>query len=302
VVADCAEYSIAPEADLRAARLETRMSGCTALFVAWLALALHTADPEAPIAAEKLRRALGLIEYVAADYIEAVGEDGHILDAEEFAEQGRLLAEAESLLLELPRTGRSGLRGEMRGLLTACNQGRPPRDVVPRARRLHAHLERVFSDVPLAPRQIPSLAAGKLLYVQACAICHGDDGRARTARARALQPAPRDFGAAMQDERLSPYRAFNAVTFGVPGTSMASFETLDEAERWDLAFWVLALRHPAPPAIAAAAHQAGIPAPTLRDLTFATDADLELLLDGLASAARPAQVARWRWSLPHVLE
>jgi high-affinity iron transporter len=42
---------------------------------------------------------------------------------------------------------------------------------------------------------------------------------------------------------LSPFRAYNALTFGVAGTSMPSFDSLSPAERWDLAFYVLRLGH-----------------------------------------------------------
>jgi high-affinity iron transporter len=277
--------------------------------MAWLgAFALH-ASASAPAAADeqiapdKLRRALGLIQYVAVDYPEAVAEDGRIVNADEFEEQSRLLGEAEALLLELPRTGRTGLRGEMRALLTACRQGRPPGDVVPRARRLHTHVQRVFADVPLAPQQVPSLAAGRILYAQACAICHGGDGRAQTPAAQTLNPPPRDFLAPEQDDRLSPYRAYNAISFGIPGTGMASFETLDDEERWDLAFWVLAMRHSAPHATAdSAANSSRIGSPTLQDVTFATDAELERSLAAQPEATRRALVSRWRWSPPHVIE
>jgi high-affinity iron transporter len=43
---------------------------------------------------------------------------------------------------------------------------------------------------------------------------------------------------------LTPYKAFNTTSFGVPGTAMPSYPTLSEEERWSLAFFVFTLRQP----------------------------------------------------------
>jgi high-affinity iron transporter len=47
---------------------------------------------------------------------------------------------------------------------------------------------------------------------------------------------------------LSPYRVYNTLTFGVPGTAMASFEAVSPTDRWSLAFYVLRLGHDGDPA------------------------------------------------------
>ena len=44
-----------------------------------------------------------------------------------------------------------------------------------------------------------------------------------------------------------PYRVYNTLTFGVPGTAMASFEILSPADRWNLAFYVFRLGHEGEP-------------------------------------------------------
>jgi high-affinity iron transporter len=43
---------------------------------------------------------------------------------------------------------------------------------------------------------------------------------------------------------LTPYKAFNVIGFGVPGTPMPGFPTLSEEQRWSLAFYVFTLRQP----------------------------------------------------------
>jgi mono/diheme cytochrome c family protein len=44
----------------------------------------------------------------------------------------------------------------------------------------------------VTPAIAGDVAAGKTLYIQRCAQCHGEDGKANTTIAKALQPSPRD--------------------------------------------------------------------------------------------------------------
>src|SRR2546426_318310 len=57
-----------------------------------------------------------------------------------------------------------------------------------------------------------------------------------------LQGRPIAFASAEDVKALTPQRAFSAVTYGVPNTSMPSFEeAFDDRSRWDLAFYLLSL-------------------------------------------------------------
>ena len=48
-------------------------------------------------------------------------------------------------------------------------------------------------------------------------------------------------------EELAPQRIFSATTYGVPNTAMPGYEdALDDAQRWDLAYFVLSLAHRTP--------------------------------------------------------
>ena len=60
---------------------------------------------------------------------------------------------------------------------------------------------------------------------------------------------------------------YNALTFGVPGTAMASFDALSPADRWSLAFYVFRLGHAGAPA-------QGPVAMTLGDLAGRTDREI----------------------------
>ena len=254
------------------------------------------AAPEAARDASTTRnvqRALGLLEYVAGDYNTAVGPNGTLRDREEYDEQAEFMDEATIALTAALGNRSSALLDELHALRAECEAKRPGSEVIPHFRALQAHVVAEFR-LDIAPRQVPSIAVGRLLYTQACAVCHAADGSGRTPVARPLHPRPLDFRARSMDARLSPYAVFSAVTFGVPRTAMASFELLEETERWDLAFYVCALRHAPPRDVKSAVS----PVLTLKDAALGTDADLLRRLQGWPAASRAEQLARWRWSPP----
>src|SRR6185503_11790682 len=84
---------------------------------------------------------------------------------------------------------------------------------------------------------------------------------------------------------LSPYRVYNALTFGVAGTAMPAFE-LQPQERWDLAFYVLRLGHMGEPADAPQAI-------TLADLAGRSDRELR---EAFGTEPRADVGARLAWA------
>jgi high-affinity iron transporter len=80
---------------------------------------------------------------------------------------------------------------------------------------------------------------------------------------------------------------YNALTFGVPGTAMASFDALSPADRWSLAFYVFRLGHEG--------QQAGPPAAMpLADLAIRTDHELKEALQALGHPDPGAGVVQAR--------
>jgi cbb3-type cytochrome oxidase subunit 1/cbb3-type cytochrome oxidase cytochrome c subunit len=68
----------------------------------------------------------------------------------------------------------------------------------------------------------PDLDTGKAVYMANCSGCHGADGRGRSRGGRALRPVAFD----LVDFRVRPERVWNALTYGVPGTSMPAWNDL----------------------------------------------------------------------------
>ena len=60
------------------------------------------------------------------------------------------------------------------------------------------------------------IEAGKMLYGQRCAPCHGPDGKANTPTAKALQPSPRDHTDGGYMNALSDQHLFRVIKEGGP--------------------------------------------------------------------------------------
>jgi high-affinity iron transporter len=187
----------------------------------------------------EIQRLAALADYVAADYPGAV-QKGQVIAQSEYDEQSGLIAEARLVAQKLPAHGK--LDADLARLSADVEARAGEAQVAADCRVLHQRLIDEYGLV-LAPLAPPSEERARLLYATACAACHGADGRAQTDKARELKPPPVSFFDDERMARISPALAFHALTFGVQGTGMASFDTLPASDRWSLAFYVVSLRH-----------------------------------------------------------
>lgn len=185
------------------------------------------------------RRSVALLDYVAGDYGRAIGPDGTVLSPTEHQEQIGFVQDAARELRA--DTGAAGeeLAARIDALAVLVSARAPPAKVAAQARELREAIAGRFGVVLLPPRA-PDLAAGERAYGQSCAACHGAAGHPNLALGLPTKPA--DLGIEEEVKGLSPQRAFNIVTYGIPGTAMPAWdEGIDEPRRWDLAFYVLTL-------------------------------------------------------------
>jgi high-affinity iron transporter len=78
---------------------------------------------------------------------------------------------------------------------------------------------------------------------------------------------------------LTPQRVFNAATYGVPKTQMPAYDTtLDDAARWDIAFYVLTLAHPHTTPRGLELARAALAPTHYQDLASLSDAELRARL------------------------
>ncbi|MFZ5478785.1 MAG: c-type cytochrome [Myxococcota bacterium] len=191
-------------------------------------LSAHDAD-------DATRRAVAHLDYVAGDYAGAV-KKGRVVDAHEYEEALELLAETKALAAEsaTPAAVRA-----VEAVAVAVEAKAPAAEV----KRLVADARGfLLAKADIAPPEGLSKARAAATFAARCAGCHGADGAPGTAAAT-LDPPPRDFRDPAVMDAFTPLRAYSAITDGLEGTAMSAFPDLSEAERWELAFWVVGLRH-----------------------------------------------------------
>ena len=75
----------------------------------------------------------------------------------------------------------------------------------------------------MTPAQLDA-RVGDLIYRQHCIACHGEKGDGRTSIGQHLAPPPRDFTRAREMASIGDQELAQAITHGVPGTAMASWD------------------------------------------------------------------------------
>ena len=182
-----------------------------------------------------------MLDYVAVDYSAAV-RDGKVVSAAEFEEMQDFTRQAATQLQALPtRAQQATLLEDARTLAQRVHDKAAPSEIGQRAGDLRRGVIAAYGIV-VAPRGAPDLAAAAPRYESLCAGCHGATGKGDGTLAKGLDPTPSNFH---DDERMrarSVYGLYSTISLGVSGTSMPSFATLSEDERWALAFHVAGLR------------------------------------------------------------
>jgi high-affinity iron transporter len=241
----------------------------------------------APPDGSDAQRLVAVLDYVAGDYGRAV-KGGKVESESEYEEQVRFVADAHRMAAGLlgptpPPDDRvkAGIdrvdalvkaKADAHDVTMACRIARE--DVVTRF------------GLRTTPTERPSLPRAETLYTENCAVCHGAKGDANTDRARELDPSPASFRDRERLNALAPFRVYNALTFGVPGTAMASFDALPPSDRWSLAFYVFRLGHDADREVPVA-----VP---LADLAIRTDQELADALRAQGNPDPDAAVAHAR--------
>lgn len=253
-------------------------------------------------AGRSTQRVAQVVDYVAADYPGAV-KNGSIIEESEYKEQLELLSEARKQLGELSGDpeAQKALAKELDAVVAAVENKAEPGEVLARCRKVRERLKSAFG-LRLSPTGTLDAGRGATLFQSLCASCHGADGRAETPMAKALKPRPVSFLDGERMAQVSPSLAFHTLTFGVQGTGMAAFDHLPAHDRWNLAFYVVALRHGRPGAAASLPAAVAEKLAAAQPLTsLAERSDGELLAElAAAQVADPTQaLAYLRTSAPY---
>ncbi|HEV7498397.1 MAG TPA: cytochrome c, partial [Vicinamibacteria bacterium] len=190
------------------------------------------------------QRLVTVLDYVSSDYARAV-RNGTVLSQDEYEEQVKFVADANTLVaavLHAPAGTADPLRAAVARVATAVESKADPSVVAQACHEAKAETVTRFG-LRTVPTETPSLDHARALYTESCLPCHGAKGDARTPQGALLDPPPASFRDPSRLAALSPYRVYNTLTFGVPGTAMASFESLSPEDRWAIAFYVLRVGH-----------------------------------------------------------
>ena len=191
-----------------------------------------------PVAADDQTALVQLVEYVGADYINAVA-DGRVVSQAEYAE----MAEFSALLAEgvagLPEAeGKSTLQSQADALQQAVSGKVGESQIKSLAQSIRATLVEVYG-IPVAPKAAPDLQQAATLYQTHCAACHGQSGQGDGPAGVAMEPAPTDFTEVARYNGRSLLGLYTTITQGVDGTGMAPYQgSLSDQQRWALAFYV----------------------------------------------------------------
>jgi mono/diheme cytochrome c family protein len=105
-------------------------------------------------------------------------------------------------------------------------------------------LPRAYRTVDVPPGLLESgdaRARGRALFLEHCALCHGERGDGHGSRIEGLARTPRDFTNANWRRSTSPRRIFFAIREGISGTPMPQWKSLSERDAWEMTAYVLSI-------------------------------------------------------------
>jgi high-affinity iron transporter len=197
-----------------------------------------------PAAAEDAaNRLVALLDYVGGDYKNSV-QGGKVVSEPEYREMKEFALRIVELGGQLKPAERAEIEPALKNLAALIEQKANDQEVAQLARGIKEKLIAKYG-IATYPRRMPTLQTGKKVFAENCAQCHGETGKGDgpgRASMNPKEPPPANFTDANLMEGLSPFKAFNVASFGVEGTAMPNYSALAEEERWQAAFYVLALR------------------------------------------------------------
>jgi high-affinity iron transporter len=268
----------------------TKIVGCIVpkdssrwLYVWILAGALLFCLAQSPAlwAADEAKRVVALIDYIGGDYRNAV-QAGKVVNADEYTEMTEFSARSLELFnkLKAAEGDKASIEKDLNALATHI-KNKSGDDAVPQlAQRIKDRLIKTYNIVTY-PRALPNYGSAKLVYMQNCAQCHGETGKGDGPGRESMNPKtppPANFTDAEFMAGLSPFKVYNTTSFGIDNTAMASFAALPDDQRWQVAFYVMALRFSADTSSAGEAWLKGktLPNELSSIATLATSSDDDL--------------------------
>jgi mono/diheme cytochrome c family protein len=87
------------------------------------------------------------------------------------------------------------------------------------------------------------IAHGRKVFLNNCAMCHGQQGLGDGPAGQSLNPRPRNFVEGKWKQGGRTQDLFKTLLTGVPGSSMVSFKALPKNDRWSLVHYIRSITH-----------------------------------------------------------
>lgn len=208
----------------------------------WLFIISVAVTSQASATDQSVRQLWQLVDYVGADYGGAV-EGGKVKNQGEYAEMVEFANNSVRLVELLPSSpSKTEIASKVRRLQDAVLRKDERSDVIRLANDANLQLLAAYQ-ISVAPHGTPDLARGATLYSSQCAACHGAKGGGDGPLSLRLSPRPIAFIDQERADSRSLMALYQVISHGVEGTSMPSFTSLSEKDRWALAFYVGTLSH-----------------------------------------------------------
>ncbi|HKS06421.1 MAG TPA: cytochrome c/FTR1 family iron permease [Gemmatimonadaceae bacterium] len=250
-------------------QLRTILNCCIALFGAGLA---HSAAAQETPG----QRLAGVVAVAVSEYKLGVDATGKIVSDIELEEAKSFLADARDVAARLTGDNAAAVQALVDSLATSVVKIRSPRDVAALYDRF------VIALGPDGALEWPSrdfdFAAGRRLYEQHCASCHGPAGLGDGPVAHTLDPVPAHLAGA-EARSLAPGLLYRVLSVGVNGTAMKGWANdFTSDQRWDVVAYVNSLR--------TGNTDLALGAPQGVDAAAAIQRDVFRYIDGALEAAR----------------
>jgi high-affinity iron transporter len=191
----------------------------------------------------ELNTLFSIINYINNDYKSAI-QSGKIVNQMEFNEQVDFSHKAHELLL---KNKSSFNEKDLCTLITELNllsSQIQNKSTVEEISLITNRISKVLLTNRILiqkPSSQVSLLKGSEVYKSNCTSCHGIDGKAETEISKYLNPKPRNLINYEFFETSSMLSIFNAVKYGIEGTSMLAHSKLTDEEIWNVSFYVKSL-------------------------------------------------------------
>jgi high-affinity iron transporter len=169
-------------------------------------------------------KVLNIVDYMISDYENALKDNNEYQEMIEFSQN--LIELSDSSIIEYSK---------------ALHELIKKKADVKEVKELLLKIREIVLNNPslnIYPKNEISLKAGREIYLYNCSVCHGDKGDGNGPASSKLEPKPINF---LERDDLSAFRIWVVLNVGL--VNMPSFNNLSDEDKWNVAFYVLSLKH-----------------------------------------------------------